>query len=403
MDLISELPEPILHHILNFLPTKDVARISCLSKSWRSIKSSYSTVSFIQNFFDQEPNNANLFSEFLKNSLQSCVNHQLRVQRFKLYITSDIDPELHEFIDQWVNFVAGGRRLEELRIRIGITSTTRYSLPAQVLVNASETLTSLSLFSCELDNLAATAASSTGINLPRLQNLALKHTDVEEILLHNLIRGCPSLVYLEVSGCHRLTSLKVSNLRSLKRICVAFCGPQLRRVQISAPNLEAFTFNGYCSFGHVRYVPCEIDLAACEATLKSLGLFYTNLTREWLQNQISKFVGLESLDLCRIETLESLRISSPRLSRLVLNSCEDLGAATEIDAPRLRELEYRYNKLPFYSVLRTSNLKKVTLNFQLRDHFTVFKELLRKTSHLNDVKVAVMWNQNKVYMFGQII
>lgn len=214
-------------------------------------------------------------------------------------------------------------------------------MPAQVLVNASKTLTTLSLFYCELDNLAATPASSTGINLPRLHNLALMYTYVDEILLHNLIRGCPSLVYLDVSGCHRLTSLRVSNLRSLKRISVAFCGPQLRRVQINAPNLKAFTFNGYCSYGHVRYVPCEIDLAACEATLKSLGLFYTNLTRKWLQNQISKFVGLESLDLCRIETLESLRISSPRLSRLVLDSCEDLGAATEIDAPCLRELEYR--------------------------------------------------------------
>ncbi|KAF2320559.1 hypothetical protein GH714_028281 [Hevea brasiliensis] len=34
VDYISELPEPILHHILSFLPIKEIARTSALSKTW---------------------------------------------------------------------------------------------------------------------------------------------------------------------------------------------------------------------------------------------------------------------------------------------------------------------------------------------------------------------------------
>ncbi|KAF3450791.1 hypothetical protein FNV43_RR06880 [Rhamnella rubrinervis] len=381
MDLISELPEAILHHIINFLPTKDVARISCLSKTWRGISSSYATVNLIQSFF----NHPNVFRDFMNNSLQSrLTQQQLGVQRLKFYINSD-DPELYDLIDRWIMFVTGSRRLEEVRIRI--QSTSWYYLPAEIL-RASNTLTTLSLYQCELGNLATAA---TNINLPHLQNLVLWCIDVDDTLVHNLILGCPLLVNLAIKDCERLTRLEVSNLQILKRIEVVFC-LKLTRLKVISPSIETFIFNGWSMR---RCMPCEIDLEACDTALKSLFLAYTRLPREWLQNQITKFVALESLRLCRIETLEALKISSPKLNRLYISSCTDLGATTEIDAPHLHELEYVYNKLPFYSV-STSKLKKATFRFQPGDHFTVFKEFLKRTSHLQDMKVAVLWDERRI-------
>ncbi|KAF3450793.1 hypothetical protein FNV43_RR06882 [Rhamnella rubrinervis] len=379
MDLISELPEAILHHILNFLPTKDVARISCLSKTWRGLSSSYATVNLIQAFF----NHPSVFRDFMNTTLQSRLTKQhLGVQRLKLYINSD-DPELYNLIDRWIMFVTSSRRLEEVRIHLVHTSHWYY-LPAEIL-RASKTLTTLSLYECELDNLAAAA---TSIDFPHLQYLSMRDIDVDDTLLHNLLLGCPLLVYLKIMSCNRLTSLEVSNLQILKTIKVVFCS-ELKRLKVRAPSLETFIFSGW-SKG--RCMPCEIDLEACNTALKSLSLSDTKLPSGWLQNQITKFVALEYLKLLRIETLEVLKISSPKLKRLEITDCRDLGPTTEIDAPHLHELDYISNKLPFYSV-STSNLKKATFWFQPGDHFTLLEEFLRRTSYLQDMKVAIVWDK----------
>jgi hypothetical protein len=45
-DRISELPDPILSHILSFLPTKLAATTSILSKRWKSVWHSVLTLDF---------------------------------------------------------------------------------------------------------------------------------------------------------------------------------------------------------------------------------------------------------------------------------------------------------------------------------------------------------------------
>ncbi|PNX99113.1 F-box/LRR-repeat protein, partial [Trifolium pratense] len=45
-DRISELPDPILSHILSFIPTKLAATTSILSKRWKSVWHSVLTLDF---------------------------------------------------------------------------------------------------------------------------------------------------------------------------------------------------------------------------------------------------------------------------------------------------------------------------------------------------------------------
>ena len=106
------------------------------------------------------------------------------------------------------------------------------------------------------------------------------------------------------------------------------------------------------------YRACEIDLAACETTLKDLNMTFMEVTSEWLQDCISKFVCLESLILNEIPNLETIKFSSPKLKRLLISECSALGEATEIDAPLLHELYYDNCKLPFYNI-SSSNLEEL--------------------------------------------
>lgn len=392
MDSISKLPEPILHRILNFLPTKDVIRTSLLSKTWRRIQSSYPTVNFIELYYRPK-----VFQEYMKNTMQSFVSQRLGVQRFKLYMMCSNDLELNLLIDQWINYVASSRA-DEVDIRITRKSSGEVApssnqgpqpqpppqQPAAGILLASKTLITLCLCGCELEK------SGINVCLPRLRNLVMHDIDLDEAFVQNLLLGCPLLEVLKIERCKQLASLQVSSLKCVKRIRVTECC-HLVSFQVSAPSLETLYFSGtFDVWEGCR--PCEIDLAACETTLKDLTVSTTILTTEWLQAQISKFLALEHLSFFRIPDLETIKISSPKLKHLKLGYCSELGAATEIDASLLQELDWRHNKLPFYSV-STSNLEQATLYFSLGDHdavwFDALREFYTKTSHLQNLKVVV--------------
>lgn len=48
MGRISDLPEMIMHHTLSFLPRKDAAKTSVLSKKWNSVWCSFPILDFDQ-------------------------------------------------------------------------------------------------------------------------------------------------------------------------------------------------------------------------------------------------------------------------------------------------------------------------------------------------------------------
>lgn len=135
--------------------------------------------------------------------------------------------------------------------------------------------------------------------------------------------------------------------------------------------------------------------------MKKLALEISDITNEWLQSQIFRFVGLESLILENIDTLTTIKISSQKLIKLVIRDCINLDEETMIDAPNLLEVEYSDNKLPFYS-LGVSSLLKANFNFYLglsNDKtiwFNKLKELFTKIHHMKDVKMAILSRDDKV-------
>ncbi|GAY38608.1 hypothetical protein CUMW_037960 [Citrus unshiu] len=55
MDRISNLPEPIQHHILSFLSFKHVVKTSVLSKTWAQVWRKFPFLVFDSTFFNQIP------------------------------------------------------------------------------------------------------------------------------------------------------------------------------------------------------------------------------------------------------------------------------------------------------------------------------------------------------------
>jgi hypothetical protein len=51
IDRISELPDPILEHILSFIPTKQTLQFSILSKRWQKVWALFPIPDFEQHLF----------------------------------------------------------------------------------------------------------------------------------------------------------------------------------------------------------------------------------------------------------------------------------------------------------------------------------------------------------------
>jgi hypothetical protein len=51
IDRISELPDPILEHILSFIPTKQTLQLSILSKRWQRVWALFPVPDFGQHLF----------------------------------------------------------------------------------------------------------------------------------------------------------------------------------------------------------------------------------------------------------------------------------------------------------------------------------------------------------------
>ncbi|KAL6996388.1 hypothetical protein U1Q18_006516 [Sarracenia purpurea var. burkii] len=396
VDRISELPEPIIHHILSFLRCpKDVARACVLSKRWRSIWSSFLTFDFDQKSFKAQGGVLAEFNRFVESSLSTRIAPLICIQKFRLHITS-FDSGLAHHMDRWL-CAATTKNVKELEIYVQIEKYYRrcYTLPRIVL--AAETLTSLKLHGCKLDNY-------NDLNLPNLRQLSIKKVYINLNIIQSFIRSCPWIEDLRLIQCTGLVYLHVSTLINLDRVEVHEC-QGLKQIQIEIPNLQTF----WCCVD--RSVPCNINLECC-TRLKSLTLTDTKMTDELFKDQISKFPVLEKLVLKECRALKRITILSQKLKRLALIRCKNLLGAI-VDAPNLHSFEYTGDKIFCFS-METPKLQEAKLYFESmrKDGFeysgedfilwlSKFQEFLGKFRQSKNLKVVVR-NNKGVLVFEEL-
>jgi hypothetical protein len=333
VDRTSQLPDHVIYHILSFLRnTKDAIRTRCLSKRWRTLWFSYAALIFYEQKFaagigpEDGSNKENLFRQHVADSLHTYLANNLQIQKFLLHMTS-FDLTDAPLVDSWLTSVVS-QDIQEIDLQIGFKDINRYTLPEVVL--SSETLTGLRLSGCILRRCG-------NIMLPRLQKLYLRKVHLEQIVT-NLISCCPSIEDLRFVQCSGLKFLYI-HCDSLSRLEIHNCN-QLKTVYIFAPNLDTFWFCGKKS------TPCKVNLEDC-ASLKKLTLEHPRVSRDFCENQFSKFPLLEKLDLCIADKMKSITIFNRCLQRIVLKGCKKL-TYVQIYAPKLVSFELKGETMPYF-------------------------------------------------------
>lgn len=348
MDHISRFPDGVLHHILSFLPTKDVLRTSILSKRWKLVLDTYPILDFSwgdcaeqssdamysENASDEYRQMLTKFMNYVDTSIFRFCKYKFSMQKFKLFLVLP-DLELSSHLDKWVQkVIENGAKEVDFGIDLPgyLHFKKPYSMPDAIF--AAKSVTVLKLFGCNVK-----LEESFCIKLHSLQKLALKEVQMDDHLLRRIVTCCPLIEDISLRFCWGFKKIQVFELLRLKKFEIYSHLSKPESVEIKSPSLESF----HCSFT-VRSVKPIVSVDACQG-LKSLILSGSFVTELLLQDLVPKFHVLESLRVGDCPVLKKVKISSWRLKSLEIHSCENI-MDIEINTPNLLSCKYCGSVVP---------------------------------------------------------
>ncbi|XP_057429993.1 F-box protein At4g09920-like isoform X2 [Lotus japonicus] len=190
VDRISKLPDEVLCHILSFLPTEEAVTTILLSKRWRPLWPSLSTLDFDDfRFFrrrrdlqgKEKQNSDPSFINFVYAAILSRDLHQ-PIKNFRL-IWGESE-SLGSHVKVWLNAAIQQRQVQNIKIRSCVSQ-----VPCSIL--KCTTLVVLKLSSVVFDDFST-------VDLPSLKTLHLKSVLIEKLQSFvELLYGCPILENLK--------------------------------------------------------------------------------------------------------------------------------------------------------------------------------------------------------------
>lgn len=168
MDRISELPTPIIHHMMSYLDAKELARTSILSKRWNRLSIAFPVLDFALPYsfhmnlyydwylrrrrrileidewetYEWETDKSVRIKEFIKFVDASLLQfHELKlcIQKLRLPIIRNEDEGMFSHVDKWIELaVRNGVKEREIGVMPGENA---YSLPETIY--SAKLLTSL--------------------------------------------------------------------------------------------------------------------------------------------------------------------------------------------------------------------------------------------------------------------
>jgi hypothetical protein len=366
IDRLSLLPEPVLEHILSFMPLKRSLQLSILSKTWQKVWTLFPVPEFNSNFHssdfsyvfncyeisDKEKmqkitikrEEREMFNYFVERTLVSRCRQKLGLNKFNLKILVWDEPD-YVLANRWIGY-AIECNVKELNLCLKTyfydseEEPDNYQVPESVLTAKSIVKLKLSggsLKSCYSD-----------INLPSLRKLVLKRVDMNDQIFRTLISGCPVLEEMKIRPCYGLKNIHVRSLPRLVAVTLLY-SPILKSFMLEAPNL------------------------------KKLLLESMIVTDKWLHDVLSKHPLIESLEIRGCHMLKRIKISSDYLKSLTICYCTKL-VEVNIITLNLRRLKYCGDVISFSSNAWT--LSEVILEFNNYDHLDVKRiEFLAKLNH----------------------
>ncbi|CAA0822395.1 Unknown protein [Striga hermonthica] len=355
VDRISELPEPIIHHIFARLKCfRDVVRTSILSKKWKNTFDSYLTFEFDERWFrvpkavgkhkriKARELQKKKFKGYVNRSIEMRLNPVPCIDKFRLYV-NNVDIRLNDCMQCWVH-AAVDKNVKELDIQVN-TNGKYFSLPSAVLLSTSIASLKLSGY---------LSLGSTSLGMSNLRELSIKGSlRINEAVIQQFEKCCPLMEDLRLVHCNGIYVISFLSLMKLRRVELHEC-EKVGYIEIASPNLESFWFHAE------KNQECEINLQSL-GSLKNLTLKDNRMMDTVLQGFLSKATLLEKLVLLKCAKLRRLTILSDRLKSLALIQCYKLEEVN-IDAPNLSSLQYSGNRVPFSSI-NTLGLREAKFSF----------------------------------------
>ncbi|XP_074289953.1 F-box/LRR-repeat protein At2g42720-like isoform X2 [Silene latifolia] len=349
LDRISELPEPIILHILSYLPLEDSGRASILSKTWKNFCSLYPILHFDHNLFalqslvsSKEGCGPHVY--LIRDMFLDYVDcHLTRVSQLdspirKLSLTVVINDSLYySRVDKWLEFVKQ-MNVEDLCIFVQIVDfwwpvrasagNALYKFPFSLL--ASKSLRSVYIRGCMLGH--ETFASE--VSFSSLQRLCLSHVSIGENVMETLATRCQGIEILVLDNCAiRPNVLELSKFPKLKKALIEIEDGWIDCVDITNTNLECFKCDAESE--------CHIGPNDCarirEFTLVDCIVNHPNLFKDLT----ATFPLIEEIEVVDIRDTDTLNATSNVLKKLKFVSLGPICVEqVYIDCPSLTLLDF---------------------------------------------------------------
>ncbi|PWA39464.1 F-box domain, Leucine-rich repeat domain, L domain-like protein [Artemisia annua] len=333
-DLISKLPESIIHHILSYLNSpKDLVRMSILSYYWFGFTASFpifnfNYVEFMQVLkssgtpFDTEEHQMDLFFlKYVQYTISRFCEQNVSVHTFNI-MTSFRDLTDVAIIDKCLGLILeNGVKVLVIDMHnwtYRLQHPQMYHVPNIFL--SAPSLASLKLCYCEIP-------SSFMVDVVKFKSLKLLHIEcvrLNEEVITSFTTSCPLLEEFIVIYCYGLKRFCVYEHLNLRQVKIRFI-PEFDRIDIDAPNLCFLCL--HCKYDE-RGVSPSMNLASCKKLTK---VCYHG---ERLVDLSHNFPFLEDLFLDLPKKCKRLTLSSHSLRTFMLNSECDLGNI-DLNAPNL--------------------------------------------------------------------
>ncbi|XP_078149571.1 F-box/LRR-repeat protein 25-like [Carex rostrata] len=244
-DFISKLPDPILHHILGLLNTKEAVQTCVLSKRWERLWTFLPSLNFsFGNFgYDDDHHHhlycfdhadAGRFVKFVNNLLLRREHLDLDVFRLSCELLMCFD--YSEIERDWIHYAFEHN-----------TRVLHLSLfdPVPPYIYTCTSLEELYLNDnhayWQYSNCHEIDSSVQIVNLPNLRKLTIYRSALTSNDMKNLLSGCTTLEFLRLDSCFLIDC--VITHKSLKHLAIVNCLFEETQLVISTPNLLSFLYD----------------------------------------------------------------------------------------------------------------------------------------------------------------